>query len=135
MKKSIKLFHWLPRIICILAILFVSLFALDSFSPDLTIWQQLLAFFMHLIPTYVLIIFLIVAWKRELIGGIILTLIGIGFSPFLFNLNYKRNHFSVFQSLGIVMTIALPFIIVGILFIVSYIMKKNNLPPENRKSN
>ncbi|MFA5032493.1 MAG: hypothetical protein WC614_05675 [bacterium] len=135
MKKSIKLFHWLPRIICILAILFVSLFAFDSFSPNLTIWQQLLAFFMHLIPVYVLIIFLIVAWKRELIGGILLALIGIGITPFLFNLNYKRNHFSVFQSLGVVMAIALPFIIVGILFIVSYIMKKNNLPPESRKSN
>ncbi|MDD2889477.1 MAG: hypothetical protein PHE49_02410 [bacterium] len=135
MKKSIKLFHWLPRIICILAILFVSMFALDSFSPNLTIWQQLLAFFMHLIPTYVLIIFLIVAWKRELIGGIILTLIGIGVSPFLFNLNYRRNHFSVFQSFGIVMAIAFPFIIVGILFIVSHIMKKKNLPPKSRESN
>lgn len=128
MKKIVRIFQWLPRIICILAILFVSMFALDSFSPNLTIWQQIFGFFMHLIPSYVLIIFLIVAWKWELIGGIIITLIGIGFSPFLFNLNYKRNHFSVLESLGVVMAVAVPFIIVGILFIVSHIMKKKNLP-------
>ena len=72
MKTSIKVFHWLPRIICILAILFISMFALDSFKPDLTIWEQLGDFFMHLIPTYVLIALLIVAWKWEKIGGIIL---------------------------------------------------------------
>ena len=60
MKKPLKVFHWLPRIICILAILFVSLFAADAFSPELTIWQQLGAFIMHLIPSFILIAFLII---------------------------------------------------------------------------
>ena len=32
MKSSLRLFHWIPRIICILAILFISLFAADSFA-------------------------------------------------------------------------------------------------------
>ena len=127
MKKPVKLFHWLPRIICILAILFVSMFALDSFGPGRSIWQQLAAFFMHLIPSYVLIIFLIVAWKRELIGGILITLIGVGLSPFVFKLNYKMNH-SVLASLGVIMMITIPFVVVGVLFIISHTMKKKNLP-------
>lgn len=69
MKTSLKIIHWDPRILCILAILFVSMFALDSFDPRYTLLQQLQAFAIHLIPTYFLIIFLVVAWKWELTGG------------------------------------------------------------------
>jgi len=58
-----KILFWLPRILCIIAILFISLFALDAFQPDLTIWQQLEAFLMHLIPSFILLILLLIAWK------------------------------------------------------------------------
>ena len=127
MKKSLKVFHWLPRIICILAILFVSLFAADAFSPELTIWQQLGAFIMHLIPSFILIAFLIVAWKWEYIGGIIFIIIGLGLSPFVFVHNYKMND-SIWMSLGIIFSITIPFILVGILFLASHFIKKKNLP-------
>ena len=127
MKTSIRVFHWLPRIICILAILFVSLFAADAFAPGLTIWQQLGAFFIHLIPSFILLSLLIVAWKWEFIGGIIFTVIGLGLSPFVFMINYKMNH-SIWVSLGIILMITIPFVVVGILFIISHNMKKKNLP-------
>lgn len=123
MKKSIKVFHWLPRTICILAILFVSLFAADAFSPELTIWQQLGAFIIHLIPSFILVAFLIVAWKWEYIGGIIFIIIGLGLSPFVFVHNYKMND-SIWMSLGIILSVTIPFVIVGVLFIVSYFLKK-----------
>lgn len=126
MKTSTKVIHWLPRIICILAILFVSMFALDAFEPELTIWQQIGAFFMHLIPSFILLALLIVSWKWEFIGGIIFTLLGLGFSPVIFVHNYKMNQ-SVWMSIGIILGITLPFIIVGILFIVSHYQKKKNL--------
>lgn len=127
MKRSVKLFHWMPRIICILAILFVSLFALDAFAPGLTIWQQLGAFIMHLIPSFVLLAFLIVAWKWELIGGIILAVTGLVMSPFIFMVNHGRNHFSIGASLGIVLMVTFPFVVVGILFIISHNLKKKKL--------
>jgi hypothetical protein len=127
MKTSLRILHWAPRIICILAILFISLFAADSFAPELTIWQQLGAFFMHLIPSFILFALLIIAWKWELIGGIIFTIIGIVMSPFIFNINHNRNQFSIGASLGIILMITFPFIIVGILFIVSHYMKKKNM--------
>ncbi len=123
MKQSIKLLHWLPRIICILAILFVSLFALDAFDPQHTIWEQIIAFIMHLIPSFILIVLLFVAWKWELIGGIIFSLIGIVFTPIIFHLNYNIND-SVWLSIGIIMSITFPFFLVGILFILSYFKKK-----------
>ena len=132
MKTCIKVFHWMPRIISILAILFISLFALDSFGPNLTIWQQIGAFLIHLIPTYILIALLIVAWKWEYIGGIIFIIIGLGMSPFIFKHNYNMNH-SVGMSLGIILMITFPFVVAGILFIISYIIKKRDLLKTNNK--
>jgi len=126
MKKSIKIFHWLPRIICMLAILFVSLFAADAFAPGLTIWQQLGGFTIHLIPSFILLAFLVVAWKWEYIGGIIFIIIGLGLSLFVFIHNYKMND-SIWISLSIILSITIPFVIVGVLFIVSHFMKKKNL--------
>jgi len=123
MKNSIVVFHWLPRILCILAILFVSMFALDSFAPELTIWQQIGAFLMHLIPSFVLLLFLIIAWKWELVGSIIFTATGIGFTPFIYIHNFHNNH-SVWISLSIVLAITFPFIVVGVLFFVSWLLKK-----------
>ena len=123
MKTSIKILHWAPRTICILAILFVSMFAIDAFESNQSIWQQIGAFLIHLIPTYVLIALLIVSWKWELIGGIIFGLIGLGFAPFIYQHNYHMNH-SVWMSLGIILMINFPFILVGLLFTMNHFMKK-----------
>ena len=123
MKPSLKVFHWLPRIICICAILFISMFALDSFEPGLTLWQQLGHFFMHLIPSFILLALLIFAWKWEKIGGIIFMVIGLVFSPVIFLKNYYMNH-SFWISLSVILMITIPFVIVGILFVVSHSLKR-----------
>jgi hypothetical protein len=126
MKAKIKVFHWLPRVLCILAILFISLFAADAFEPGKTIWQQLGDFFIHLIPTYFLLAFLLLAWKWEKIGGIIFVLTGLGFIPFIYQHNFKMNQ-SVGMSLSILLMINFPFVLVGILFLVSYYLKRKNI--------
>lgn len=123
MSTSVKILHWLPRILCVLAILLISMFALDSFSPERTFWQNLGAFLMHLIPSFVLIALLIVAWKWELIGGITFATIGLAMSPFIYNHNFHMNH-SVGKSLLVLLIVTVPFIIVGILFIVSHFVKR-----------
>lgn len=124
MTSSLKLLHWTPRVICILAILFVSLFALDAFNPALPIGRQILDFLMHMLPSFVLTVLLIIAWKWELIGGIILGMIGIVFSPIIFMHNYNMNH-SVVMSLTVIAMITFPFILVGVLFVISHFKKKN----------
>ncbi len=126
MEKSSKIIHWAPRILCILAILFISLFALDSFNPELSIWQQMGAFLIHLIPSFILLTLLLVAWKWEFIGGITFSAIGLVFSPIIFIHNYNMNH-SIWVSLGINIAITFPFIVVGILFIWSHKMRKKNI--------
>jgi hypothetical protein len=126
MKTSVSILHWAPRIICILAIMFISMFAADAFTSELTFLQQLGDFFIHLIPSFILLGILIIAWKWELIGGVVFTAIGIVLSPFIFKLNYNMNH-SVGMSLGIILMITFPFVVVGILFIISHFVKKKEL--------
>jgi hypothetical protein len=123
MKTSVSVIHWIPRILCIVAIAFISIFALDAFEPGLGIWKQIAAFAMHLIPSFILLVFLLVAWKWEYLGGIIFIMIGLGFSPFIFTHNYAMNH-SMWMSLSIILMITFPFVLVGILFIISYFLKK-----------
>jgi len=119
MTTSKPVLYWTPRILCILAILFVSMFALDSFDPELTIDRQIAAFVIHLIPSYILIALLVVAWKWEYVGGIIFTVVGIAFAVMVFMTNYNRNHFSLMQSLINTVIVAVPFILVGILFMLN----------------
>ena len=127
MKTSTKILQWTPRILCILAILFISLFALDSFSSERTFWQNTGAFLMHLIPSFVLLASLIIAWKWEKVGGIILTIIGFAFSIFIFVFNYKRNHFPIMTCLLQALIIAIPIVLAGVLFIQSHYRKKKEL--------
>ncbi|MEI7421097.1 MAG: hypothetical protein WCK18_03345 [Prolixibacteraceae bacterium] len=124
MNNSKDFYFWLPRVICIAAILFVSMFALDSFGPGLTIWQQILGFLIHLIPSYVLIALLVVAWKWEYVGGLLYIVLGLIFSVFIFNINFVRNQFSFGQSLFNALIIAFPFVVAGYLFILSNKRKK-----------
>jgi uncharacterized membrane protein HdeD (DUF308 family) len=108
------------------AILFISMFALDSFEPGLTIWQQIGHFLVHLIPSYIFILFLAIAWKWEKAGGIIFLVLGLLFCVLVFRINYERNHFPFWKSLLIVLNVAVPFLLVGVLFLVSYYQKKKH---------
>ncbi|MBF2709678.1 hypothetical protein IR213_13935 [Flavobacterium soyangense] len=110
-----------------MAILFISMFAADSFEQGNTIWQHLTSLFLHLIPTFILTALLIIAWKWENLGGLLFIFIGMASNPFIFMLNHNRNHFSIGQSIGIIALINLPFVIIGILFIISHYMLKKNI--------
>jgi len=100
-------------------ILFISMFAFDSFSPENTLGQNLLGLLMHLLPSLGLLILLLVAWKWELVGGIIFTLAGVAWSIFVYWINFKRTG-SAGKALFVVLTLALPLIITGILFIMNH---------------
>jgi len=128
--------RWVARILCILAIVFISLFAVDVFTEgaSLSLGQKIVGFLMHMIPSFVLIIILIIAWKHELVGGILIALIGLATAPFVYNRNYHNlpnmasEGFRIaspgLRALKIVAMINLPFIIVGILFMISYFLHR-----------
>ncbi|MGE5428079.1 MAG: hypothetical protein ACM3O8_09315, partial [Methylococcaceae bacterium] len=123
MKASVIALHWLPRVICILGILFISKYAIDSIESYLTIWQQILTLMLHLVPCVILAALLVIAWKWELAGGILFTVIGLALTPVIFKHNYNLNE-SIAMSLGIVTMITFPLVIIGNLFTFSYIKRR-----------
>jgi len=67
-KKNRKgVLFWLPRIITILFILFISMFALDIFDANLGFWGTILGLFMHLLPTIILTLILVIFWKKSIV--------------------------------------------------------------------
>ncbi|MEZ4674750.1 MAG: hypothetical protein R2932_10975 [Caldilineaceae bacterium] len=69
-----RLLLWLPRILGFLFALFLSIFALDVFGTGYGIGEMLFALFVHLLPTFALLIALALAWRWEWIGA--LTFLG-----------------------------------------------------------
>ncbi|NBO70329.1 MAG: hypothetical protein EBU66_05020 [Bacteroidetes bacterium] len=120
-----NIFRLLARIISILAIAFVSLFAMDAFGHG-TWWEQLQDFFMHMIPTFILIGILAIAWRWELIGGIIYIVIGLVLAPIIFKHNLAMNH-DILKSLWVILIINAPFIAAGTLFVISDYQQKKQL--------
>jgi hypothetical protein len=90
------------RILAILASLFPVIFSLDSFSEGRAWPESLLAFVIHNIPTYILLIILVIAWRKEWLGG--LLYLGAAISMFLW------------FGWGATLVI-LPVFIVGLLFL------------------
>ncbi|HOB51959.1 MAG TPA: hypothetical protein PK176_05325 [Acidobacteriota bacterium] len=62
---------WTPRVLGILFATFISLFALDVFEGGFRFPDTLIALFMHLIPTFLLVITLLVAWRWEWVGTVV----------------------------------------------------------------
>ena len=91
-----SLLYWAPRILALLYIAFISMFALDSFSePN---WP--IALFMHLIPSLILAGVTAIAWKREFVGGILFLALAVAFTLF-------------FQSF----VLAAPIFVIGVLLL------------------
>ena len=68
---------WAPRVLSIAFIAFLSLFALDVLDEPLGFWQTAFALTIHLIPSFVLIAVLILAWRWEWIGAALYAAAGL----------------------------------------------------------
>lgn len=75
---------WTPRIVAVLFILFISLFALDVFNEGYSLRELALALSIHLLPTFALIAALVIAWFFPFWGAAAFLLLSI-FSYFFFN--------------------------------------------------
>jgi hypothetical protein len=100
----------LPRILGILYILFISMFAFDAFAEKVPFLRQFAGFIIHMIPSLLLTVTLIAAWKYPLIGGIIFLLICVGFTIF----------FHTYRHLAGILLISGPVFLIGVLFLISW---------------
>jgi len=106
----------LPRILAILYIAFISMFAFDVFEEGYGLFGTMLALFMHLIPSFILIACLAVAWKWPKIGGALFLALAIIFTLF----------FRTYRSLVNFSIVSLPLLIIGGLFIIKGRLNPNS---------
>lgn len=93
-----KVFYLAPRVLAIAFVIFISLFALDVLGEP----RWLLALAMHLIPSFVLVVLTVIAWKWEQLGGLLFLAAGLA---------------ALFLSSSSALIVSLPLFVIGGLFL------------------
>jgi hypothetical protein len=115
MKYSMKtVLLWSPRILAILFALFISLFALDVFDGKSGIIETMIGFAIHLIPTGIIALTIILSWRREWIGGIIFLFL----PAFYIYSMWGRFPLSVY------LIMCTPMAVIGILYFLNWRVRK-----------
>lgn len=114
-------FYWFPRIAGIVFIAFISMFALDIFWNWYSFWQTVVGLFMHLIPTWILIIVLVLSRKRyPLIGAVAFIWFGVRYTTINVISFFRATQFEsmpAYYYLIWPLIIALPALLVGLCFL------------------
>ncbi|MCB0525461.1 MAG: hypothetical protein KDC86_13145 [Saprospiraceae bacterium] len=100
---------WFPRILVMAFALFISVFALDAFSENNSIWESVTGFMIHLIPTMITLLLLMVAWNRRIFGGLLFVVWGLVFTI----------QFQTLRSPMLFLMFSIPLLFAGFLFIFS----------------
>lgn len=74
-----RLILWVPRAAGILLAAFLGIFALDSFGPGVPLTQAIPAFLIHLIPTYLVLAVVAVAWRFEWVGSLAFIALAVAY--------------------------------------------------------
>jgi hypothetical protein len=113
-----RLSLWFPRILAILFALFLSVFALDVFAEPMGFWPTLLALLMHLVPSAIVALVLVVAWRWEALGAVLFG--GMGLTYLVFE--WGRFDWMAYAI------IAGPLLLIGILFLFDWIRRPVPIP-------
>jgi len=109
------LFYWIPRILAIVSILFMAMFSLDAFEGNEPVGKKILGLLIHNIPVLILVGVLILAWKREIAGGILFIIASMAGAVF----------FDSFTGNAGSLIVISPFFLSGVLFIVNGFFFRN----------
>ncbi len=114
------LFHS-PRLLAILFSIVLILLAADIFSDPIMTWSnKILSFSVKLITPAIIIASLVVAWKREMIGGLIFIVLGIAY----FLLGWNDLAFWKLLLSGSIL------LFIGILFLIDH--RRNKTPVDEK---
>lgn len=116
-----SIFYFTPRVLSIIMVLFLMLFSLDVFDTTTNIQELLIGLVIHNVPAIILLVASIFAWKHELIGVAIYYLGAVFYAVIVFD-----NQLNFFIQLSWIATISLPLIIIGTLYLISYMFISRN---------
>ena len=108
-----RVLFWTPRILYILFAIFLSVFALDVFSEGYGFWQTIGALLLHLVPTFIVVIALLIGWRWEWVGAALFGALAVFYVVWM----WGRFPFVTYLS------ISGPLAIVGVLFLFNWIYR------------
>ena len=92
---------------------FVSIFAMDVFNARLDFWRTILVLFVHLIPSFVVLLILVVAWRWEWVGSLAYTTLSVLYVTAA----WGRLHWSASA------VISGPLLVIGLLFLFGWLYR------------
>lgn len=114
MTRVKKFFNRLPHLLGMGFVVFLSLFAFDVFS-EYSGLSAILPFLIHLMPSFILLLFVGIAWRYEWVGAIIF----LGFALlYIWSVGFER-------PISWYLAISLPSAIAGMLYLINWIKKRN----------
>lgn len=113
-----KFVFWTPRVLSIIFIFLVFLMSFDVFKQNNFSWKIILGFLIHNIPTFLLIILLIISWKKEIVGGIGFILAGLIYAGLILK-NIILNGFKWYYFNWVLQISGICFFI-GVLFLINW---------------
>ncbi|MEW5871289.1 MAG: hypothetical protein AB1894_18600 [Chloroflexota bacterium] len=106
-----KVVRWAPRVAAILIIFFISLFSLDVFEMQASPLELLVGFLIHNIPSIVMIVLLVAAWRHPAVGFVAFLVVGV-----LFAILFVRD----ISALPNLLLFVLPILLVAGLFYIDW---------------
>lgn len=110
-----RFFLWTPRILGMGIALIAFVLAFGVFiEENWTLTRMLVVFLFQLIPFFVVLAILLIAWRWELIGGIIYIALGIGIIIYMIIFRFQIWYFSFI--------ISVPLFFIGFSFIIYWFL-------------
>jgi hypothetical protein len=130
-KKKKDWIYWTPRIVSIAFVLFLVLFSFDVFGQGYGFWGTILAFLMHNIPVIILLVVILIAWKYEIVGGIVFILGGVLYIARLLAVAFMNPPFQ-WYVITWSLEIAGPAFFIAILFFINWARKRKEKSKKNK---
>lgn len=113
-----------PRILAILYALFLGLFALDVFSDTHGLLETVAALALHLLPTFLIILVVVLAWRRDLVGVVVFAGLAVAYVVWMWR-RFPLHTYVVMCT---------PLLLVSFLFLLSWRQRIQVRKPESPRS-
>lgn len=95
---------WVARALAVAYVMFLSLFALDVFSGDASLFDKIRGFLIHLVPSLFILVPILLFWRSPRLCGLVYIALSIMFT--VWNREYA-------------LLLAFPLFVIGVLFLIA----------------